>query len=142
MVNYVVTDMGCFDDYSDAAPHAKTTRGNGITNFLLHIYQCIISNQTEFVTAKNITKYRLKSLYSRLCFKVIKDFAKYPNFEEARERFNYETGKSKKLHKQTIGLQFYITIPRRVTILHENIIYFNENIAVYKYLNEVSPSDD
>ena len=134
--------MGCFDDYSDAAPNAKTTRGTGITNFLLHVSQCIIFNQTKFVTATIIAEYRLKSLYSRLCFKVIKDFAKSPNFEESSERFHYETEKSKKLHKQTIGLQFYITIPRRVTILHDNIIDFNENSAVYKDLNDVSTSDD
>ena len=26
LVDYLVTEMGCFDDYSDAAPHAKTMR--------------------------------------------------------------------------------------------------------------------
>ena len=37
LVDYAVTDMDCFDDYSYAAPRAKTMRGNGITTFLLHI---------------------------------------------------------------------------------------------------------
>ena len=72
-------------------------RGNGITNFILHIAQCIISNQTKFVTATLISEDRLKSLYSRLGFKVINDFATSTNFGEARERFHYESGKSKKM---------------------------------------------
>ena len=42
LVDYSVTDMGCFGDYLDAVPHAKTMRGNGITTFLLYIYQCIL----------------------------------------------------------------------------------------------------
>ena len=46
------------------------------------------------------------------------------------------------MHKQTIGLQCYITIPLRVTILHGNQIDFNENKDVFKYLNEFPPSDD
>ena len=37
LVDYAVTEMGCFGDYSDAAPRAKTMRGNGITTFLLHV---------------------------------------------------------------------------------------------------------
>ena len=41
LVYYVVTGMGCFDDYSDSAPHAKTMRGNGITTFILNVDQCI-----------------------------------------------------------------------------------------------------
>ena len=45
LVDYAVTDMGCFDDYLDAAPHAKTIRRGGITTFLLHISQCITFNQ-------------------------------------------------------------------------------------------------
>ena len=39
LVDYAVTDMGCFDDYLDAAPRAKTMRGNGITTFILHLPQ-------------------------------------------------------------------------------------------------------
>ena len=41
LVEYAVTEMGCFDDYSDAAPRAKSMRGNGINTFLLHVTQCI-----------------------------------------------------------------------------------------------------
>ena len=39
-------------------------------------------------------------------------------------------------------LQFYITIPRRVTILCDNRISFNENKDVFKDLNEVPSSYD
>ena len=46
------------------------------------------------------------------------------------------------MQKQTIGLQCYLNIPRRVTILHDNQIDFNENKYVFKDLNEVPPSDD
>ena len=94
LVNYVVTDMGWFNDYLDSAPHAKTMRVNGITNFLLQVSQCVTFNQTKFVAATLISEARLKSLYSRLSFKFIKDFAAYPNFEEAREHFHYESGKN------------------------------------------------
>ena len=73
-------------------------------------------------------------VYSRLGFEVT---SPTPNFEKAWEQFHYELGKSKKLQKQTIGLQCYLTIPRRVTILHDNRIEFNEFSAVYKDLNEV-----
>ena len=41
--------------------------------------------------------------------------------------------------KKTIGLQCHQTIPQRVTILHDNRIDFNENINVFKDLNEVPP---
>ena len=47
LVYYAVTDMGCFDDYSDAAPRAKTMRGDCITTFLLHVAQCITFHQTK-----------------------------------------------------------------------------------------------
>ena len=46
LVDYAVTEMGCFDDYSDAAPSAKTMRVNGITTFLLHVAQFITFYQT------------------------------------------------------------------------------------------------
>ena len=71
--------------YLDAAPHAKTIRGNGITNFILHVSQCIIVNKMKFVRATLISKAWLKSLYSRFGFKVIQDFATSPTFEEARK---------------------------------------------------------
>ena len=60
LVDYAVTDMGCLDYYSDAVPRAKIMRGNGITTFILHVAQCIIFNQTKFVTATLIAKDRLK----------------------------------------------------------------------------------
>ena len=44
--------------------------------------------------------------------------------------------------RKQIGLQFYLTIPQRVTIIHDYQIEFNENKDVFKYLNEVPPSDD
>ena len=46
------------------------------------------------------------------------------------------------MKKQKNGLQCYLTIPRPVTIIHDDLIEFNENIDVFKYLNEVTPSDD
>ena len=82
LVDYSVTEMGCFDDYLDAAPHIKAMRLNGITTFLLHVAQCITFRQTKFVTAAIIAEASLKSFYSRLGFKVIRDFATSPNFEE------------------------------------------------------------
>ena len=59
-VDYAVTDMGFFDDYSNATPRAKTMRGNGITTFLLHVAQCITLNQTKLVTGTLIAKASLK----------------------------------------------------------------------------------
>ena len=75
--------MGCSDDYLDAAPRAKAMRVNGITTFLFHVAKCITFNQTKFSTSTVIAEERLKSLYSRLGFKVIKDFVTYSNFEKA-----------------------------------------------------------
>ena len=37
------------------------------------------------------------------------------------------------------GLQYYLTIPRRGTILHDNKIDSNENKDVFKDLNKVPP---
>ena len=48
----------------------------------------------------------------------------------------------KHLRNKKIGLQCYLTIPRRVTILRDNLIDSNENKYVFKDLNEVPPSDD
>ena len=83
----------------------------------------------------------MNSFYSRLGFKVIKYFPTSPIFVEAREQFHYESVKSKELYKQQIYLQCYLTIPRRVTILHGNRIELNEYRDLYKYLNEVTPSN-
>ena len=79
LLDYTVTYMGAFDDYSDAAPRAKTMRGNGITTFLLHVAQCITFNLKN-VIATLIAEARFNSLYSRLDFKVIKYFATSTNF--------------------------------------------------------------
>ena len=45
LVDYAVTEISCFDDYLDAAPWAKTIRGNGIITFILHFAQCITFHQ-------------------------------------------------------------------------------------------------
>ena len=57
------------------------------------------------------------------------------------QAIHYESGNSEALQRKTIGLQCYLTILRRVTILHKNRIEFNENRDVFKDLNEVPPSD-
>ena len=75
LVEYVATEMGFLDYYSNAEPNHKRIRGNGITTFLLHIAQCIIFNQTSRVKKILIDDALMKSFYSRLGFKVIKDFA-------------------------------------------------------------------
>ena len=60
LVDYAVTEMGCFDDYLDSSPRAKTMRGNGITTFLLHVAQCITFRQNNIVTATLISEALLK----------------------------------------------------------------------------------
>ena len=99
-----------------------------------------VSLSKQIVTATLIAKASLKSFYSRLGFKVVKTFATSPNFEKARKQFNYESGKLKAFQKQTIGLQYYLTIPRCVTIIFDNRVDFNENKDLFKYLNEVPVS--
>ena len=116
-------------------------RVNGITTFLLHVYQSITFNHFVFVTATLIADALLKSLYSRLGFEVINFFATSPHFEKARKRFNHESEKSEAL-KIVFSLQCYLTIPRRVTILYNNKMDLNENKDGLKDLNEVPPSDD
>ena len=83
----------------------------------------------------------LKSFYSRLCFKVIKDFSTSTNFEEARSRFNCDTGKSKSEQKKTIGLQCLYTIPRRVTFLHDDQINLNIHKKVFRDL-DINPTTE
>ena len=46
------------------------------------------------------------------------------------------------MQKQKIGLQYYQSIPRRVTSIYDNLIDFNENKYLFKDLDQVSPSDD
>ena len=128
LVEYAATEMGSLDDYSDDAPKGKGIRGNGITTFLLHVSQCIIFNEVNRVKTILIDNASLNSFYSRLGFKVIKDFATSTNFEEARRLFTYETGKSKADQKKSIGLQCFHTIPRRVTFLHDDQINLNTHI--------------
>ena len=78
---------------SSTTSKRKIIRVNGVAFFLLHVAQCIILNQTKFITATLVSEAKFNSLYSRLGFKVIKDFATYPNFEEDRNIFHYESGK-------------------------------------------------
>ena len=82
----------------------------------------------------------MKSFYLSLGFNVIKYFATCPNFEVARKRFHYESVKSKALQKKIIGLQYYLTIPRRVTFIYDNRIDLDKNKDVFKDLNEFTPS--
>ena len=133
--------MGCFDDYSDTFPRAKTMRGNVITTFIFYAAQCITFRQSYFFTETIIDEASLKSFCSRLGFKVIKYLATSPNLEEVCKKLHYESGKSKALQKQIIVLQYHLTTPRRVTILRDNRIDFNENRDVFKYLNDVPPSN-
>ena len=107
LVEYAATEMGSLDYYLDAAPKGKNIRGNGITTFILHVTQCIIFNQTNRVKTTLIADASLKSLYSRLDFKVIKDFSTSTNFEEARNRFHYESGKSKADKKKLLAYNLY-----------------------------------
>ena len=60
LVDYVVTEMGCFGGYSGATPRVKTMRVNGITTFILHVAKCITFNQKQIVTGKLIARVRLK----------------------------------------------------------------------------------
>ena len=134
--------MGSLDDYSDAAPKGKSSRGFGIITFIFHVVQCIIFNKTNRVKTTLISKAQLKSFYSRLGFKVIKDFATSPNFEEARKRFHYKSGKSKEYQKKTIGLQCLQTIPRRVTSLRDNRINLNIHKNAFSNLHDVPTSEN
>ena len=109
LVGYAATEMGFLDDYSDAHPNHKIIRGNGITTFIFHVAQCIISNQTNRVKTILIADASLKSFYSRLGFMLIKYFAISTNFEEACSRFHYETEKSKAEQKKLLAYIFYTT---------------------------------
>ena len=118
--------MGFLDDYYDADPNHNRIRGNGITKFLFHVAQCIISNLTNHVKTILIANVLLKTFYSRLGFTVIKDFMNSNTFEAAHRRFHYKIGKYKADQKKTIGLQCLHTIPQRVTFLHN--VRMNLNI--------------
>ena len=73
LVDYAVTEIVGFDDYSGTAPRAKTMGGNVITTDFLHFSQCITFRQTNIVTTTLISKALLKSFYSRLGCKIFKN---------------------------------------------------------------------
>ena len=132
--------MVSLDDYLDDAPKGKIIRLNGITTFILHVAPCIIFNRKNRLKKTLIADALLKSFYSRLSFKVIKNFANSPNFEKACKRFHYESGKCKKYQKKTIGLQCLQTIPQRVTFLHDDRINLNMHKNVFINLHDVPTS--
>ena len=142
LVDYAVTEMVCFDNYLDAAPHSKKNERKWCYHLSFARRPMYTFQSNKYFTATLIAKAWLKSLYSRLGFKVIKDSTISPNFEKACKKFHYGSVKSKVLQKQKIGLQCYLTIPRCVTIIHDNRIDFNGNKYAFKDLNEVPPSDD
>ena len=107
LIEYAATEMGFLDFYSDADPNHKSIKGNGITTFLFHVAQFIIFNLTNHVKKILIANVSLKSFYSRLGFLVIKDFVTSTNFEAARRRFHYETGKSKADQKKLLAHSVY-----------------------------------
>ena len=76
-----------------------------------------------------------KIRYSRLGFKVIEDFATSTNFEEARRKFHYETGKFKADQKKNIGIKCLHTILRRVTFIHDDQINLNIHKKVFRNLH-------
>ena len=129
------------DDYLDAATQGKIMRVNGITTFLLYVAQCIIFNQTNCVKTTLISNASLKSFYSKLGFKVIKDLATSTNFEEARSRFHYETGKYKAEQEKTIGLHCLYTIPQRAIFLPDDQINFNIHKNMFRGIN-VNPTSE
>ena len=68
LIEYAATEMVFLDYYSDADPNHKSIRGNGITTFLFHAYQCIIFNLKNHVKTILIANVSLKTFYSRLGF--------------------------------------------------------------------------
>ena len=141
LIKYAATEMGFLDDYSDADPNHRSIMWNGITTFIFHVAQCIVFNLTNHVKTILIANVSLKTFYSRLGFSVIKDFVTSTNFEVARRRFHYKTGKSKADQKQTIGLQCLQTIPRRVTFLHDYRMNINTQENVFRDLDSISTSE-
>ena len=141
LVEYATTKMGFLVDYLDDDTNHKSIRGNCITTFLLHVTQCIIFNLKNRVKTILIADASLKSFYSRLGFKVIKDYETSTIFEKACRQFNYETGKFKADQKKTISLQCLHTIPRCVTFIHDNRIKFNIHKNVFINLDFDSTSE-
>ena len=56
LMDYAVTEMGCFGDYLGAAPHVKKIRRNGITTSLLHVAQFITFIQNKLSQQHLLTK--------------------------------------------------------------------------------------
>ena len=57
LVEYAVIEMGCFDDYLDASPRAKTMRENGITTFLLHVAQYFTLNLKKNLNQQLLSRF-------------------------------------------------------------------------------------
>ena len=55
-MDYSVTHVICFDKYSDTAPHPKTMRGDGITNFIFHVLNVSLSIIKNIFTASFIAE--------------------------------------------------------------------------------------
>ena len=72
---------------------------------------------------------------------VIKDLVTSTTFEAARSQFHYEKGKFKSEQKQTIGLQYLYTIPRRVRFLNDNQINLNIHKKVFRNFDGTSTSE-
>ena len=68
--------------------------------FLLHVAQYITFRQVISFIPTLIADASLKSFYSSLGFKVIKDFATSPHFGVVRKRFHYKSEKSRAFQKQ------------------------------------------
>ena len=141
LIEYAATEMGFLDYYSDADQNHKIIRGNGITTFLFHVAQCIISNLTNCVKTIHIANASLKPFYSRLGFTVIKYFVTSTTFEAACSQFHYDKGKSKSDQIKTIGLQCLYTIPLRVTFIHGNRMNINTQKNVFRDLDGISTSE-
>ena len=137
-IDYAVTEFGCFDHYSDASPVANTMRGNGITVFLLHVAQCIVFEKSKIKAATLVANIHLKGYYSKLGFKVIKDFDTLESMKIARERFHYEANSSQKDGNITIGMQCNNIIPRKIQVLFDNRIKKEQQGLLYNALDTES----
>ena len=125
--------MGFLGDYPDADPNHKSIRLNGITTFLLHVAHCIIFDQTKRVKTILIDNASLKSFYSRLGFKVIKDFENLLILKRLASDFIMSQENLKQIRKKIV-LQCLQTIPRRVIFLHDNRINLNIQKCVQKFI--------
>jgi hypothetical protein len=139
MVDYAVTEFVCFDDYLDASPLVKTMRGTGFTVFILHIAQCMAFHKSKWLNTTLVAEFKLKSFYSKLRFKVIKDFAQSPIMEVARPRFHFEGSDSNVNKKKTIGMPCYHMMPGSVTLFFDNHIDKGDQSDLYHHLANDKP---